>query len=149
MTGITHSLTKLSLSWKAANCATTQKIPRISWKAEVHYRVHKSPALVPILSHINPIHTIPFYLSYYPPTYVLVFLVVSFLLAFPLITFMHFLSPHSCYMPCASHPPWLDHSNYTWRRGLVDYIEFEDLLTATMKSTTFWDVTQCCLVKVY
>jgi hypothetical protein len=19
-------------------------------------------------------------------------------------------------MPCQSHPPWLDHSNYTWRR---------------------------------
>jgi hypothetical protein len=19
-------------------------------------------------------------------------------------------------MPCPSHPPWLDHSNYTWRR---------------------------------
>jgi hypothetical protein len=22
---------------------------------------------------------------------------------------------HSCYMPCPSHPPWLGHSNYTWR----------------------------------
>jgi hypothetical protein len=20
-----------------------------------------------------------------------------------------------CYMPCPSHPPWLDNSNYTWR----------------------------------
>jgi hypothetical protein len=25
-------------------------------------------------------------------------------------------SPHSCYMPRPSHPPWLDHSNYTWRK---------------------------------
>jgi hypothetical protein len=25
------------------------------------------------------------------------------------------LLPHACYMPCQSHPPWLDHSNYTWR----------------------------------
>jgi hypothetical protein len=23
--------------------------------------------------------------------------------------------PHSYYMPCPSHPPWLDHSNYVWR----------------------------------
>jgi hypothetical protein len=26
---------------------------------------------------------------------------------------------HSCYMPRPSHPPWLDHSNYTWRRVQV------------------------------
>jgi hypothetical protein len=26
------------------------------------------------------------------------------------------LLPHSCYMPCPSHPPWPDRSNYTWRR---------------------------------
>jgi hypothetical protein len=25
------------------------------------------------------------------------------------------LLPHSCYMPCPSHPPSLDHSNYVWR----------------------------------
>jgi hypothetical protein len=29
------------------------------------------------------------------------------------------LLPHSCYMPCSSHPPWLHHSNYTWRRVQV------------------------------
>jgi hypothetical protein len=28
-------------------------------------------------------------------------------------------SPHSCYMPCPSYPPWLDHSNYTCRRVQV------------------------------
>jgi hypothetical protein len=22
-------------------------------------------------------------------------------------------------MPCPCHPPWLDHSNYAWRRVLV------------------------------
>jgi hypothetical protein len=27
--------------------------------------------------------------------------------------------PHSCYMPCPSHPPRLDHSSCTWRRVQV------------------------------
>jgi hypothetical protein len=26
---------------------------------------------------------------------------------------------HSCYMPCPTHPPWLDHSNYTCKRVQV------------------------------
>jgi hypothetical protein len=28
-------------------------------------------------------------------------------------------SPHSCYMPYPSHPPWYDHSNYVWLRVQV------------------------------
>jgi hypothetical protein len=42
----------------------------------------------------------------------LVFPVVSLLLTFPPISYMHSSSP-----PLALHDPWLDHSNYTWRRG--------------------------------
>jgi hypothetical protein len=37
-----------------------------------------------------------------------------FLSGFP--TSMRSSSPHSCYIPRPSHPPRLDHSNYTWRR---------------------------------
>jgi hypothetical protein len=39
--------------------------------------------------------------------------VVSFFLAFPPISYVHSSSPHSCYMPCPSHPPWLG-MNYTF-----------------------------------
>jgi hypothetical protein len=69
---LTYLLTELSPSWEAANCAATQELPSILWNPKVHYSVNKSPPLVPILSQIDP---------------------VSFLLAFPSISYMHSTSP--------------------------------------------------------
>jgi hypothetical protein len=59
---------------------------------------HKSPSLVAILSHMNPVHTIhPISLI------VLVFILVSFLPAVPPKPWTHSSSPHACYIPCSSH----------------------------------------------
>jgi hypothetical protein len=61
--GLTYLLKELSPSSEAANCAATLELPRILGNPKVHHRVHKSPPMVPILSQITPVHTIPSYLS--------------------------------------------------------------------------------------
>jgi hypothetical protein len=59
---LTYLLTELSPSREAAHCAATQELPSVLWNPRVHCRVHKTSPLVPILSQIDPVHIITFYL---------------------------------------------------------------------------------------
>jgi hypothetical protein len=116
---IVYLLTELSPFWEAANCPATQELPSILKNPKVHPRIHNNPPVVPILSQIDPVPTIPSYLRS------ILILSTQLRLGLPTGSLSFWLShqypiciprlSHSCYMPCPSHPPSLDHSNYVWR----------------------------------
>jgi hypothetical protein len=47
-------------------------------------------------------------------------------------------SPHTCYMPCPSHPPRLDLSDYTWQRVQVMKLLIMQFSPASCYFIPFW-----------
>ena len=52
-----------SPSWEANGFSASQEIPRTLRNQKVHYRIHNTSSLVPVLGQKNAVHNHPSYLS--------------------------------------------------------------------------------------
>jgi hypothetical protein len=99
-----------SPSWETNSRSASQEIPRLLWNPKVHYCVHSSPQLVPVLSQFSSIHTLTF--CFVKP----LILGPSTHLHLRMETIICSISHlyHACYMLRPSHLPWLDKPNTIW-----------------------------------
>ena len=93
----------------------SQEIPRILWNPKVHYRIHKCPPPVPILSHIDAVHVLT---SHFLKIHLNILPYTPGSSKWPLFFNFPYQSPihtsalpHSCYMPRLPHSYRFDHPN--------------------------------------
>ena len=52
---LTYSMEQFPF-WEANRFSASREIPHILWNPKVHYRTHKCPPCLPILSQLDPVH---------------------------------------------------------------------------------------------
>jgi hypothetical protein len=99
-----------SPSWIANSHSASQEILCLSWNHKVDYRVHNSLPLVPVLSLMKLVHTLPPYFSDIDSDSIFPFMSRSSQQSLPfrfsnrtLVCISHL--SHACYMTHLFHPP--------------------------------------------
>jgi len=96
----------------------SQEIPHMLCSPNVHYRTHKCPSPLPILSQLNPVHAFPS-----TSCRSIIILLSHLRLGLPSTYFPHiphqnplcrFPVSHSCHMPLPSHSSLFAYPNNIW-----------------------------------
>jgi hypothetical protein len=95
------------------------KNPSILRNPKVHYRSHKNPPPVPVLSQINPLHTTQFILIL--PSHVYLFPCKRFPSVLPTKT-LYSSSIQSCHIPGPSYPHPFDQPDNTQCSALLSFL---------------------------
>jgi len=119
MTWLTANFMEESPSWEASSHSASQEIPHLLWNLKVHYRLHKSPSLVPVLSQMHPLYTFPNYFPKIHSKTIFLFTTRSYAWSLHfkfsdqnLVSISHL--SHACYMSQTSHSTSFDHPNNIW-----------------------------------
>jgi hypothetical protein len=115
-----------SCFWEANSHSASQEILRLLWNPKNHYRVHKSPPLVRILSHMHSVHTFPSYFSNirfnitFPSTH----MPSSRSSNIPFLQGTCNLTVHSIYVTFVGHNLKVSHCRHVCKSGLVNSISY-------------------------